>query len=286
MPPSKHSAAAPVDAGARVRAVKSGVRPADARQTGGRLVYEALRRAIMSLELSPGTGLEEGQLCRQFNVSRTPVREALIRLAGEGLAELAPNRGARVASMQFADVVDHYEAMDIFQPIACHFAAVRRSLEELRHIQETLALFRDAVAQEDHGQMVNQNYELHSAIATACHNRCIERGYRQMLTDKLRLAQHGLSGTSHGRGRALADRFAGNARICERLVKAIEKGDGLAAERLARELNAYIRSQVMDLMSASLAAAIPLPQPAPRAGHDTISKNSGPAKGRNTKKRQ
>ena len=53
------------------------------------------------------------QLCKAYRVSRTPVREALIRLASEDLVELEPNRGAKVASVQFVDVVDHYEAMDI-----------------------------------------------------------------------------------------------------------------------------------------------------------------------------
>ena len=97
------------------------------RRTGAQAVYDALRRDIMCLDLAPGAALDEGQLCRQFKVSRTPVREALIRLASEGLAELNPNRGARVASIEFADVVDHYEAMDVFMPVACHFAAVRRT---------------------------------------------------------------------------------------------------------------------------------------------------------------
>jgi DNA-binding GntR family transcriptional regulator len=222
------------------------------KRTGAQLVHEALRRDIMSLDLAPGAALDEGQLCRQFKVSRTPVREALIRLASEGLAELNPNRGAKVASIEFVDVVDHYEAMDIFMPVACHFAAVRRTPADAERLHELLARFQKAVADKDSSGMVRSNYELHSAIAAACHNRCIERGYRQMLADKLRLAQHGLPGTTYDRGHALADRFTGTARISARLVEAIEQRDAAAAEKLARQLNDFVRSQVIELLSASL----------------------------------
>lgn len=247
--------------GARTPRERAARRPGGPRPTGSQIVYEALREAIISLDVGPGTALEEGQLCRQFKVSRTPVREALIRLASEGLAELYPNRGARVASLEFVDVVDHYEAMDIFQPITCHFAAVRRAPADLREIRQKLRSFQQAVAHKNHADMIRFNYDLHSAIATACHNRCIERGYRQMLADKLRLAQHNLPGSAHGKGSALADRFSGTARISARLVDAIESGDGKAAERIARELNAYIREQVMDIFSARFARDIRLPPP-------------------------
>lgn len=233
--------------------------------TGAQLVYDALRRSIISLALPPGSMLEEQQLCRQFKVSRTPVREALIRLAADGLAEVSPNRGARVAALGFAEIVDHYEAMDIFMPLACHFAAVRRTPEDLSAIKAELQGFLRAVERKDFEGMIRYNYELHSAIATACHNRCIERGYRQMLADKLRLPQHGLSGTTYTRGLALADRLVGTARISAKVVRAIEKGNGPAAERTARELNAFVRRQVTSVLSASLGRQVKLPAPPRRA---------------------
>jgi DNA-binding GntR family transcriptional regulator len=235
------------------------------RRTGGLIVYDALRRAIMSLELRPGSSLDESQLCRQFKVSRTPVREALIRLSSEGLAELNPNRGAKVASIEFVDVVDHYEAMDIFMPVACHFAAVRRTPADVARMRSLLARFEEAVAGKESGGMIWNNYELHSAIASACHNRCIERGYRQMLADKLRLAQHGLPGTTHEKGRALADRFAGTVRLSAQLVAAIEQGNAKLAQKLARTLNEFVRRQVVEVLSASLGKRIEVPLAADEA---------------------
>ena len=147
--------------------------------------------------------LEETALCRQYKVSRTPVREALIRLSSEGLVELAPNRGARVATLQFIDVVDHYEAMEIFQPITCHFAAVRSTPADIKSIKSQLAKFCQAVESHDYEGIIRFNYDLHSAIAGASHNGCVARGYRQMLADKLRIAQHGLPNASRNRAAKL-----------------------------------------------------------------------------------
>ncbi|HLI21060.1 MAG TPA: GntR family transcriptional regulator [Stellaceae bacterium] len=232
-----------------------------AKVKGSQLVYDALRYAIIALAIEPGSVLEEIALCRQYKVSRTPVREALIRLSSEGLVELEPNRGARVATLQFIDVVDHYEAMEIFQPITCHFAAVRSSPADIKAIKAQLQKFCRAVESHDYQAIIRFNYDLHSAIAGASHNRCIARGYRQMLADKLRIAQHGLPSASRNRGAALAERFAGTVRISRRLVDAIAAGDARESERIARELNGYVRAQVVAHFAVDVAHRIALPRP-------------------------
>ncbi|HVA14000.1 MAG TPA: GntR family transcriptional regulator [Stellaceae bacterium] len=240
-------------------------KPARAKQTGSQIVYDALRYAIIALAIEPGSILEETVLCRQYKVSRTPVREALIRLSSEGLVELQPNRGASVATLQFIDVVDHYEAMEIFQPITCHFAAVRGSPADIKTIKAQLAKFCRAVEGRDYEGIIRFNYDLHSAIATASHNRCIERGYRQMLVDKLRIAQHGLPSASRNRAAALADRFSGTVRISRQLVEAIARGAAQDADRIARALNEYVRAQVVAHFSVDLAHQVTMPTPQRRA---------------------
>jgi len=244
----------------------SGAKPARGRSpsTGAQRVYTALRQAIIALDIDPGTALEEERLCGQYKVSRTPMREALIRLASEGLVELEPNRGARVAALQFVDVIDHYEAMDIFQPVIWHFAAVRSADGDVAHIKNWLEAFRVAVSREDAEAIVQSNYEVHCGIATACHNRSLEKAYRQMLVDKLRLAQHAIRDLPRDRGRIIAARLSGALKILQKLVEVIVDGDGERAERLAREYNAHVRQQIVEILSASLAKEIKPPKLAPR----------------------
>ena len=67
-----------------------------AKGTSTAWIYERLRRDILSLSIDPGEDLDEAGLVERFGMSRTPVREALIRLASDGLVELLPNRGAKV----------------------------------------------------------------------------------------------------------------------------------------------------------------------------------------------
>jgi DNA-binding GntR family transcriptional regulator len=245
----------------RTGARSTKARPRAAKRTGSQVVYEALRCAIISLGVEPGSMLDEIGLCRQYKVSRTPVREALIRLSAEGLVQLEPNRGARVATLQFIDIIDHYEAMEVFQPITCHFAAVRSLPADIEAIKTQLAKFCQAVESHDDEGSIRFNYELHSSIASASHNRCIERGYRQMLADKLRIAQTGLPSASRNPGATIAKHFEGTLQITCRLVDAIARHAALEAERIARDLNEYVRGQVIAHFSVDLARRITLPTP-------------------------
>lgn len=248
----------------RRRAAQAASGPGTGRRpTGAQRVYAALRHAIIVLDIEPGTALEEERLCRQYKVSRTPLREALIRLASEGLVDLEPNRGAKVAALQFVDVLDHYEAMDVFQPVLWHFAAVRRTGADIAAIKQRLAAFGHAISREDAEAIVLSNYEIHAAFAAACHNRSLEKAARQMLVDKLRVAQHAVRDLERQRDHILALRFTGSLRILEQAADAIIAGDAGAAETLARRYNAHVRKQITEILSASLAPEIKI-APAPQ----------------------
>jgi DNA-binding GntR family transcriptional regulator len=229
--------------------------------TGAQRIYAALRHAIITLDIDPGTPLEEERLCREYKVSRTPLREALIRLASEGLVELEPNRGARVAALQLVDVIDHYEAMDVFQPAIWHFATVRRTPGDIAAIKKTVTAFREAIAREDAEAIVQSNYEVHCAIAAASHNRSLEKAFRHMLVDKLRVAQHAARDLTHDRGRILAKRLSGALRVIEQLVATIEQGNAKKAQTLARDYNLHVREQIVAILSATLANDIVLTLP-------------------------
>jgi DNA-binding GntR family transcriptional regulator len=136
---------------------------------------------------------------------------------------------------------------------------VRATPADIKAIKAQLAKFCAAVERADYEGIIRFNYDLHSSIASASHNGCIARGYRQMLADKLRIAQHGLPNASRNRAAALADRFSGTVRISRRLVDAIAAGDAPEAERIARELNEYVRSQVVAHFSVDLAHQVTLP---------------------------
>lgn len=124
-----------------VSATKSGpARPVEARK-GSRVqsIYDALRRAILEQALRPGMKLPEDTIGEQFGASRTLVREALKRLAVEGLIELKPNRGASVAYPTLDEARDVFEVRRtlerlVVQSLAGHLSQAQIALLE-NHIQ-------------------------------------------------------------------------------------------------------------------------------------------------------
>ena len=97
------------------------------KEIGTQRVYAEVHEDIIGLRLQPGADLDEAGLEERFSVSRTPVREALIRLASEGLIFLLPNRGARVSHIDISDVPQLFEALDLCQRATIRWATARRT---------------------------------------------------------------------------------------------------------------------------------------------------------------
>ena len=88
------------------------------------LVYERLRESLIDLTFTPGEPLREAALVARFGVSKTPIREALVRLEREGLVEIAPYRGARARTYNQADLREFYELREILETECVRRAAL------------------------------------------------------------------------------------------------------------------------------------------------------------------
>ena len=93
-------------------------------QTASDLVYHKLRAQIIAKKRRPGERLPEETIARELDVSRTPVREAIRRLATEGLVTLIPNAGARLANPSRREIIDTYEVREYLECLAARKAAV------------------------------------------------------------------------------------------------------------------------------------------------------------------
>jgi DNA-binding GntR family transcriptional regulator len=105
----------------------TGLAVGGARQSLVDIAYEAVREAITSGALLPGTRLREAALAKHFSISTTPVREALRRLDREGLVRLSPNRGAIVAEFDLREILDLFEVREVLECRAVRRAAAQRS---------------------------------------------------------------------------------------------------------------------------------------------------------------
>jgi len=223
--------------------------------TGSQRVYDKVREAILRLDLAPGATLDEAGLEHEFGVSRTPVREAIIRLASDGLITLLPNRGARVATLDVSDLPAMFEALELAQRATLRWAAKRRTDADLEALQRTSAEFADAARSRDVDRMTEANQDFHIAIGRACRNKYVAELYESQLAISLRLArlvfaQAPLTGRSY---RSYYDEVV---RQHAAMVTAIEKKDAREADRLARNHTDLFRSRVMEHMQSSLASDV------------------------------
>ncbi len=237
------------------------VKKQDKVRSSAQRVYEALKQSILAVQLPPDADLEEPELVRRFGVSRTPVREALVRLATEGLVRLHPNRSARVAELTFTDLLDHQEAMEVLLPAVCHLAALRRSEQELEVIRALLDQWRAAVKGRSVQTMVSINYDFHCAIGRACHNKSLERGYFAILPEKLRITHFAQSSIHKGIDETFASSFAEAAPIYEKLYKALLDQDPGRAQSAGRDHNTHIRNQFARFVAAGPAAEFKIWRP-------------------------
>lgn len=165
-------------------------------ERGAEHVYRMLRQAILCMELRPGSDLDELEISSRYAVSRTPVREALIRLTAEGLVQAVRGRGSRVAAMNLFDLRDFFESLDLLQRAQTTLAALRRSAEELREIKAAEELreieaaerdFEKAAAGRDVDVLTEMNFRFHLAISQAAHSRHLHHGYERALIEGMRV---------------------------------------------------------------------------------------------------
>src|SRR5262249_5715626 len=117
------------------------------KETGSARVYCQLRQDILRVRLAPGALLDEVRLSERFNLSRSPVREGLVRLSSEGLVQILPNRSTIVAPIDFQGIPDFLEALDLLQRVTHRSAAYFRNEKDLIEIVAKQRGYEEAARQ-------------------------------------------------------------------------------------------------------------------------------------------
>jgi DNA-binding GntR family transcriptional regulator len=185
-------------------------------------VYAILRERILAGDLEPESRLHQEGISAELGVSRTPVREAIARLAAEGLVELLANRGARVASLGENDMEAAYVARLGVEPLAARLAAARRNPAELRALRKAMTPARKGAKA---AYAASRAFHLEMAVASG----------NRFLADFAEALWAGRLGLHVYAERMTAGQFAKDADEHGHILDAIEAGDEELAERLTRE---------------------------------------------------
>jgi len=169
-------------------------------------IYDQLRNDILSCSLSPGEEFREGELVAKFGVSKSPIRDALQRLELEGLIEISPRRGHRVAPISIADAEDLLDMRELLEAGALRLAIERASADELEKLDE----FRTANT-DDITVFADYNRQFHMTLCRVSNNQRLAASMALLMENYDRLCIVSLTSTRDQEGgmvEALADHNA------------------------------------------------------------------------------
>ena len=189
-------------------------------------VCDVLRERILTGELARGQRLLQEALAAELGVSRTPLREALRRLAAEGLVTLEANHGAAVADQDFRDLNDSWSARRVIEPGAARLAAEVRSPHAIARMRAAIAHQRQAGG--DIAVSMAANREFHVAQVAASGNAHLTHFAELLWVARLSVAIY----TAQVAQLGVMEEWAAEH---DAITDAIAAGDGDAAERLSRE---------------------------------------------------
>lgn len=211
-------------------------------------VYEHAKAAILARRYEPHDLLSEGELAEAVGVSRTPVREALLRLQSEGLLRLLPKRGALVLPVTPAEVADVFETRRLIETFAVRKAVTAGQPGLASDLEARLARMRAAVKARDARAYVEADRDFHDRIVAATGNDILTTLYRSLRDRQLRMGVVNLLDASTGtldnagltRMRAnIADHEAILAAIAARTVRAGEAAVTAHLDRAEAQLRKH-----------------------------------------------
>lgn len=182
-----------------------------------------LRERILDGTLPPGSRIVELEIARELGVSRSPVREAVLRLESEGLAAIVPYRGALVVPLQRERLAELMEFRLAIERFALDRLMERASGEAIAQLRGRAAALREAAAACDRRRAVDEDLAIHRAIVRLAGNALLERAYDELLAQiHLYIA---VTSARYARIGELADEH-------DALIAAVERRDPHAARRL------------------------------------------------------
>lgn len=208
------------------------------------LCYEALKRDILTLTLRPGADLDEVRLTAQYSLSRTPLREVLRQLAGEGYCELRENRGARVAEMHHSTLHEFFIAAPMIYGAVLSLAASNAQLEQIERLISAQANFKQALASGSNVERALANNRFHEITGDMAHNKFLLPSFRRLLIDHARISMTFYSDQPAGRALDGASPQAQADHHHDHIIHAIQARDSAAAAAIATEHWNLSRDQI------------------------------------------
>ena len=160
------------------------IRELNPRQNTVEQIYLILREEIIGLRLQPGEAIPEKELCRRFGISRTPVREACLRLSYDHLVEVLPQRGTFVSKIRLEDMREGHFIREAIETATIRYAAQHMTKEDRENFRQNLDKQQICVDENNGEKLYQLDQEFHKYLAQVGHS---ERVWRVINSAKLQL---------------------------------------------------------------------------------------------------
>lgn len=199
-------------------------------------VYDILKKKIILRDIGSGEKINEEELAKAFGVSRTPIRETLVRLEHEGIVKIIPRRGAFVVSQSLKKVIDLLQVREVLEGLVVRLATKNMKSDILHRIRKCLEeVSSDTLDPNRLMKYTPADVEFHSLLLEACDNELLE-SMMERVNANLQMVRL--------RTVALPGRPEQTVREHFEIVAAIERGDAALAETLMRKHVASVRRDV------------------------------------------
>ncbi len=202
--------------------------------------YVAIRSLIVSLELAPGDPIREPELTAKLGIGRTPIREALRRLALERLVEVYPRRGMFVTTVDVRDLARLCEVRAVLEPEAARLAAERATKPDLEELTALIEELLDPRRRDDRA-LIDLDERIHRTIYRTSHNQLLEETLEWYYTHALRIWMLALDRTRTLQSAVLEH---------HELLDAIARGKGERAAALMRAHVEQFEQAMRDVLEA------------------------------------
>ena len=204
-------------------------------------VVQALEDDILRGVLKPGDRLDEQALARRFEVSRTPIREALRHLASSGLVEIRRNQGAIVRRLTTTELIELFQVMAELEGLCSRLCARRVGASEIAEMRQHNKTCEELAAADDHDGFFEANNQFHEVIYSGSRNAYLAAEARK-LRNRINVYRRHISFQPRRMIRSAAEHW--------KIVEAIERGDEDGAHQFMREHVDLLAGSAADVLLA------------------------------------
>lgn len=213
---------------------------AESTQTRKDRLAAQVRSDVLTLKLAPGADLDEAQLCADYDLSRTPLREVFRDLAGEGYLSLRTNRGVRVADLSHTTLRAFFQAAPMIYSAVLQLAAHNATTSQIVALKTAQTEFRTALRSGSVADRSLANNRFHALTAEMADNIYLLPSYNRLLIDHARIGMTFYSPQND----AMRARLTEAADQHDAIIAAIEARNADAAGQLALDHWQLSRSEI------------------------------------------